>query len=252
MRLLFLALAACSIAAFEYVSSPNEPAGARAPATLAARNYLSSAQCADPSVTATFAIPGADALAPQFGGAVPSQIWIDLSLYGDTFPPGWFVGSGPHAPGPTTRLFAWQGLLPGLTHWYRLNGWFADGWRTIGAGAFESPNCQSIAGIRCNNDGETTSVVTFRLPPAPNVGGAEPVQQWIDVSMLDFNFGRAPFENAGPFSPAGAVVDFHTVGFGRQHNYRFNALYANGTWRVHVGGTFRPLDCHNLPAGGYA
>jgi hypothetical protein len=66
------------------------------------------------------------ASAPGFGQFVPNVMFADLSIVDARFFPGTFVGYGQITPALTA--FSWDGLMPGRTHFFRLNGWGPSGW----------------------------------------------------------------------------------------------------------------------------
>ena len=68
------------------------------------------------------------------------QEWFDLSLSNNGFAPGTFVGIGPLASGQTA--FTWAGILPGLTHYLRINTLTPYGWSTSQTMAFTTVDCQ--------------------------------------------------------------------------------------------------------------
>lgn len=77
--------------------------------------------------------------------------WIDLSLFNNGFAPRTFVGAGPF-PGafPSSDEahpggFAWVGIVPGRTHYYRINTLYDDGrWRPSFGGSFLSLDCRGL------------------------------------------------------------------------------------------------------------
>jgi hypothetical protein len=137
-------------------------------------------------------------------------------------------------------------MTPGVGHSYRLNALTGSGWKTIGRGGFQTPNCATIVRIACT--GEDSSTVHFYLPPATPVAGGVPQQQWIDMSLNAFDFRAAPFISAGPFPAEGTTFPWSGVMFGRPHNHRVNAFYAGRGWIIQTAGRFSPPDCRNLPA----
>lgn len=65
--------------------------------------------------------------------------WIDLSLFNNGFAGGTFVGVGP-MPG-FQEVLVWQGLLPGRTHYYRINTFAVGGWHPTDAYSFTTRLC---------------------------------------------------------------------------------------------------------------
>src|SRR5215211_342894 len=69
--------------------------------------------------------------------------WLDLSLSNNNFAAGTFVGAGPLASGQNN--FTWNGLLPGLNHYLRVNTFTSQGWVASNTVAFTTLNCGSLA-----------------------------------------------------------------------------------------------------------
>jgi hypothetical protein len=106
-----------------------------------------------------FAIAAVSPIPPR----VPREQWLDLTLRAsplnplldDGFPPGTFVAAGPF---PSTGAeFEWDGILPGLRHYYRQNTRYflqpsdPDVWVTQFSGSFVSLDCRDRP---------------YRIPPA--------------------------------------------------------------------------------------
>ena len=68
-----------------------------------------------------------------------SSQWLDLSLFDNGFAPGTFVGSGPMPSGQS--VLEWDGLEPGLTHYWRVNTQTAGGWSTSPNWSFGTLSC---------------------------------------------------------------------------------------------------------------
>jgi hypothetical protein len=60
------------------------------------------------------------------GVTVPSTVYADLSIVDSRFFPGTFIGYGQIVP--AQQYLVWDGLLPGRTHFFRLNGFGPFGW----------------------------------------------------------------------------------------------------------------------------
>lgn len=76
--------------------------------------------------------------------------WFDLSLSNNGFVPGSFVGIGPLGYNQTS--FTWDGILPGLTHYLRVNTLTPYGWSV-------SPTFSFTTRGDCSYGGSTISVV---------------------------------------------------------------------------------------------
>jgi len=98
----------------------------------------------DDSVRATFE-PLQPGILEQ--GGLPTETWIDLSLFNNGFAAGTFIGNGPVAFNPhgARNDSDWPGLLPGRTHYYRENTHYsAAGWVPQYNGSFDTPTCASL------------------------------------------------------------------------------------------------------------
>jgi hypothetical protein len=81
--------------------------------------------------------PGGTATVTFFWQSLNGEIvqFLDLSLFDNAFAPGTFLASGPLAP--STSSFTWTGILPGLTHYWRVNALFQSGtWFPTNTGFF--------------------------------------------------------------------------------------------------------------------
>jgi hypothetical protein len=66
------------------------------------------------------------AVSPGPSQFIPNVMFADISLVDARFIPGTFIGYG--ELGWMVPSFAWDGLMPGRTHFFRLNGWGPAGW----------------------------------------------------------------------------------------------------------------------------
>jgi len=67
------------------------------------------------------------------------QQWLDLSVFNNGFTPGTVVGVGPLSP--DAWGFVWDGLLPGVTHYVRVNTLTPWGWQPSATAAFTTGYC---------------------------------------------------------------------------------------------------------------
>jgi hypothetical protein len=209
-------------------------------------------------VTATFIVAGGGELKEQFG-AVPDELWIDLSLFDNNFAPGMFIGAGPFVPAAVGGggFFPWHSLLASRVHYYRVNARFGNQWREAGRGSFETPNCDFVTRLSCFLNGSALQQVHFAVPPASPIPGLVAVQQWIDLTLfanprntlLDNGFLPGTFVGAGPFAPSGGQFDWDGIVAGQRHHYRLNTFYSDvpARWVEQFSGSFVSLDCRNLP-----
>jgi hypothetical protein len=240
--------------------------------SLIPRNFVGTMECTlrNDSIDVSFAIPGRrqteDALRSLGAQAEAVETWIDLSLSNNGFPEGTFIGSGPFAPQTSggSGAFSWSGILPGRTHFFRLNVKTEDGrWYIIGRGSFDSPDCTTLTAMACNDIQANTVDVAFRVSGAPPAAIGRlpdlpwPVAiGWIDLSTFDNGFAQGTFIAAGPVLPVLRVSEYDDSYYfwsglrgATKHYYRLNLLRTDATWQVTPTprGSFRTLDCRDLP-----
>ncbi len=215
--------------------------GAERAESAATMGAMKTTSCAGTAVATTFMLPSAAELQARHR-AQPSQVWLDLSILGDDFAPGTYVSHGPHVASARVSQFDWSGMLPGFTHYYRVNGLFPNGWQRIAGGEFQTPDCVLITSYDCALDTGYVNV-EFNLAAAPGA-----VEQWIDLSWKPLSYRHAAFINAGPFPPSGARFVWQGIVPLRTHHFRFNARYGNGGWVQQGAGTFYTPECRFLPA----
>ena len=182
---------------------------------------------------------------PKPPGAL--QTWVDLSLFDNGFLPDTFLAEGPIPPATTS--FTWDGIAPGLPHFYRVNALYPDGWYASPTGTFVPGLCPGLTAERlsvaegCDFATETASV-TFTWKPASGGGGA----QWLDLSLFSNGFAPGTFVSVGPL-PAG-VREFTWKGLAtvRTHYWRVNT-YSYSRWWPSVRGSFLTSYCQ-VPIGG--
>jgi len=114
-------------------------------AEAAVDNLYTTQSCmADGKVSVTFSWDG--------GSQYIVQQWLDLSLQDNHWQPETFLGNGPLAA--AQQKVTWQGLLPNLTHYVRVNQWYRGS--TVGAGPdwqasptfyFTTASCSPTTGV---------------------------------------------------------------------------------------------------------
>ena len=123
------------------------------------------------------------------------QTWVDLSLFDNGFLPDTFLGVGREVfPGNT---FTWDGILPGLRHFYRVNVFYPDGWVTVAWGSFVSmQGCPKptasrggVADIKCTGN---FVGATFTWVPG---GGTI---QWLDLATSPDAMATDVYYSQGP------------------------------------------------------
>lgn len=174
--------------------------------------------------------------------AAARQVWLDLSLVDNGFASGTFVGVGPLEP--STTAFTWDGIRPGLLHYFRLNVLYADGWRPSATGSFVSGLCLSPAaalqgiGQVCSGSKPGKVTVAFRWSPALLSGGT----QWVDLSIFNNGFVPGTFLGMGPLPGSESVVVWDGLEPGTTHYWRVNTLGGDG-WHPSASGAFTTLGC---------
>jgi hypothetical protein len=242
--LLLVSLTVAVVAATSLAPAAAKPQAA--PSATIVRNFIRSSFCSPSGTTTTFAIPSGAELESQYE-AVPSQIWIDLTLFQNGYAPGTFLAAGPFPAGPQPASFDWSGMLVSVQHFYRVNALFPDGWKTIGSEKITTPDCVRILRYDCHS-GATGVTMEWNVPPAAPVAGSTPVAQWIDITLGSSRF-LGGFAAGGPIAGSGGQFTWPGVASQRRHNYRINARYSgafNG-WRIQGTGQFTTPDCRQIP-----
>jgi peptidoglycan/xylan/chitin deacetylase (PgdA/CDA1 family) len=76
--------------------------------------------------------------------------WLDLSLFANNFAPGTFIGAGPLVHSQSSQV--WDGLIPGTTHYVRVNTLTAIGWRVSPTLQFRTISCTSAPRVQLTFD----------------------------------------------------------------------------------------------------
>lgn len=179
--------------------------------------------------------------------------WLDLSLSDNGFAPGTFVAIGPLAA--NAAEVPWDGLLPGKTHYLRVNTLGPYGWEPSPTLAFvtgvcdvapPSPPPPAPAQVRQVTVQQTCSVanpgwVSVNLQwPALNNG-----PEWVDLSLLNNDFALGSFVGLGPLQQDAASFTWDGLVPGRNHFLRVNTLTPGG-WVASGTASFTTGFC---PAG---
>ena len=158
--------------------------------------------------------------------------WLDLSLFDNGFVPGTFLGAGPLTPDGTTVV--WQGLRPGLPHFWRVNALTPGGWVTSTTGAFVpcgAPALRTTAlTYACTGNGRAD--VTFRWAAGAPAG----LLQFLDLTLFDNGFVPGTFLGAGPLSPTAQELTWRGLLANTVHFWRVNSLIFG--WNASLTGSF--------------
>lgn len=188
--------------------------------------------------------------APSGGGPQ----WLDLSLFDNGFAPDTFVSVGPL--GADVAQLPWDGLLPGKTHYLRVNTLGPYGWEP-------SPTLAFVTGV-CG-----VAPPPPPPPPIPAPAGQVTVQQtcsvanpgwvsvaltwvsrtegpeWVDLSLLNNDFAAGSFVGLGPLDQRASSFTWDGLVPGRNHFLRVNTLTPGG-WVASGTASFTTGFC---PAG---
>lgn len=190
-----------------------------APATTARVVVLQQQLCS--------ATPGNIAASFQWTPSGTGPQWLDLSLVDNGFAAGTFVTAGPLPP--TAGAFFWDGLLPGRTHFLRVNTFGPAGWRPSETFEFTTGICPVSAK-------PTQPAVTYQETCSATPGkiklsfqwkptGTGP--QWLDLSLYN-RFQPGTFASVGPLPPNVSSYTWDGVSPGLNHFVRVNTLTAGG------------------------
>jgi hypothetical protein len=177
--------------------------------------------------------------------------WMDLSLSNNDFAPGTFVGVGPIPVGQNS--FTWDGLLPGLTHYIRINTLTPSGWSTSQTFSFTTRgDCSFVApvpppapvGIGASNLSANQSCLPSGQPHVSlNWFSSNQGQQWLDNSQYSPNFEAGTFPSVGPFAPNQSNYEWDGLQAGSLHFIRINTGTPGGWLGSNVVTLVVRTDC---------
>ncbi len=173
---------------------------------------------------------------------------LRLSLFDNGFLDGTFVEAGPLFPG--TNAFSWEGIMPGLPHFYRVDVWDGEEWRPHAQGAFVSALCDSPAGAPrgvlqlCS--GAFPARVLAVLAWAPGLGW--PGEQWVDLSDVGPDFAPGTFVGTGPYPSEASALTWDGLYPGVRYWWRVNTL-TGGQWYPSAYGSFTTGLCEGRAPG---
>jgi len=170
------------------------------------------------------------------------QQWLDLSLLNNGFAPGTFVSAGPL---PRDRWgFMWDGLLPGLTHYIRVNtltptGWVSSRTTTLVTGVCPPPVATlGTPTQECSSQQPGRVKVTFKWTPGASTG----TTQYLDLSTFNNGFTPATFISAGPLAAHANSLVWDGLQPSTTHYWRVNTLGGSG-WHPSATGSFSTGLC---------
>ena len=196
------------------------------------------------SQACSVAYPGSIAVTfswPETPGAL--QTWLDLSLFDNGFASDTFVGVGPLTP--ETLWFEWDGLLPGRTHYIRVNTLTPTGWLASPTAAFTTGVCAKPTASggsvsqSCSEWGYLHAAFSWIS------GGGD--SQWLDLATDPEWISYDMWMAYGPFSPQTALHEMVILP-GYTYWWRINTHSAAG-WSPSPVWTFvAPASCAPGPA----
>jgi hypothetical protein len=113
--------------------------------------------------------------------------YLDLTLQNNGFAPGTFIGAGPLDP--NLASIAWNGLVAGQTHYWRVNILTGTGWSTSQTGSFTPCAAPIVPGQVTYVCSGGKANVTFGLGTLP----AGSFVNWLDISIFDNGFQPTTF-----------------------------------------------------------
>jgi hypothetical protein len=162
-------------------------------------------------------------------GAGPQ--WLDIGL-DESFAPGRFVSAGPFPA--NAGIYKWEGLQPGVAHFWRVNTLTQGGWMVSETAAFVPCGAPVLlwGPLFCRPDGS----VEARLRWAPSVPAA--FEQWVDISREYNGFVPGTYDGFGPLS--GTTIGFVATNIDPRTTYffRVSALTSYG-WLYSTTAGFR-------------
>ena len=168
--------------------------------------------------------------------------WLDLSLADNGFAPRTFVGVGPLSP--VQDAFSWEGLLPGATHFVRVNTITPQGWVSGPAYAFTTRSCHAPASRpvlfeqHCGTTPGTVSV-TLRWTPA------DEGQEWVDLSVFNNGFAPGTYIGDGPLADGTDALVWSGLLERTSHTVRVNSVTAVG-WHPGPPLQFTTMSCTTI------
>ena len=166
--------------------------------------------------------------------------WLDLSLADNGFAPDTFVSAGPL--GSTQSSFSWPGLVPGATHYVRVNTLTPAGWQPSPTYSFVTGVCHVPASRPILFDQHCSSAqpgrVTVTLHWTPGDAGPE----WVDLSLFDNGFAPGTFIGAGPLASGASSFIWDGLLERATHFLRVNTLTSIG-WRPSAVVRFTTMSC---------
>lgn len=186
--------------------------------------------------------PGTVQVVFRWNPSHQGQQWLDLSVFNNGFTARTFVSVGPlrHDKGS----FVWDGLLPGRTHYIRVNTLSPTGWLSSPTAAFVTGVCPppvataGTAAQECSSQRPGRVKVTFNWTP----GASTNTTQYADLSTFNNGFAPATFISAGPLAAHANSLVWDGLQPSTTHYWRVNTLGGSG-WHPSATGSFTTRTC---------
>jgi hypothetical protein len=160
-----------------------------------------------------------------------SAIFLDLSIFDNTFADGTYI-TMVLAPGTTT--FTWNGIQPGVAHFWRVTGQGLNGdWVMSAFGRFTPCGTQRLLSINYSCTGAGRARVEFRWAPSSSAADF----QFLDISLFNNGFAPGTFLGAGPIIPNAQGLFWDGILANAAHYFRVNAFTIFG-WGPSQTGSF--------------
>jgi hypothetical protein len=158
--------------------------------------------------------------------------WVDLSMVDDEFGLGTFAGYGPL--GPDANSLSWDGLEPGIAHFWRVHALTASGWSASDSGSFVACGGPAVlpASVMCEPDG--TATINFRWAPSSDRSEF----QWLDLSVQDNGFEAGTFVSSGPVTAGTDALSWPGIQSNTLHFFRVSRSSAWGAWSSYTATVF--------------
>lgn len=160
-----------------------------------------------------------------------STIYLDLSLFDNTFADGTYITV---VLPPGTTQYTWSGIQPGVAHHWRVTGLGLNGdWVQSAFGRFTPCGTQRLLNIQYTCTGAGRASVTFRWAPASSPG----FFQFLDLSLFNNGFAPGTFLGAGPMVPNAQGMVWPGILANTIHYFRVNTFSVFG-WGPSQTGSF--------------
>jgi hypothetical protein len=160
-----------------------------------------------------------------------SAIYLDLSVFDNDMADGTYFSV---ALAPGTTSYTWNGLQPGIAHFWRVTAMGLNGdWVTSGFGQFTPCGTQRLLTVVYDCTSGSRATVTFRWAPTSSPG----LFQFLDLSLFNNDFAPGTFLGAGPLQGSSQALTWPAILANATHYFRVNTFTIFG-WGPSLTGTF--------------